>query len=178
MSNSKEFRLLKSGYSTYHSPISRVLGDLLIEIALFLESCKDTFNFCLTVHDSILRSCATIDLSIKSNYIFSNVSSVLYEKVVLKSAEQCTWTLGMLTRWVNVAQHVRELIISLSKAFISMIDNATASTAVWRVAGAMCLDAVVKFCWDAEESPYHEDIWFTLHMGCVFIPFCAHCYLP
>ena len=64
-----------------------------------------------------------------------------------------------------VAQHVRELIISLSKAFISGIDNATA---VRKVAGAMCLDALVKFCWDAEESPYNEDMWFALCMGCVF----------
>ena len=96
MSTLKEFRLLKSGYTAYLSPISRVPGDLLIEVALFLESRKDILNFCLTVRGSILRSRATFDLSIKSNYIFSNVSSVLYEKVVLKSAEQCTWTLGML----------------------------------------------------------------------------------
>ena len=106
------------------------------------------------------------------------MSSVLYEKVVLKSAEECTWTLGMLARRVDVARHVRELIISLSKALVSVIDNATASAAVRRVAGAMRLDALVKFCWDAEESPYHEDMWFALRMGCVLIPFCAHRYLP
>ena len=168
MSTSKEFRLLKSGYSAYHSPISRVPGDLLIEVALFLESRKDTLNFCLTVRGSILRSRATIDLSIKSNYIFSHVSSVLYEKVVLKSAEQCTWTLGMLARRVDVARHVRELIISLSRALVSGIDNATASSAVRKVAEGMRLDALAKFCWDAEESPYHEDMWFALRMGCVF----------
>ena len=106
--------------------------------------------------------------SLKSNHIFSNVSPVLYEKVVLKSAEQCTWTLGMLARRVDVARHVRELIISLSKAFVSGIDNATASSAVRKVAGAMPLDALAKFCWDAEESPYDEDMWFALRMGCVF----------
>lgn len=149
MSTSKEFRLLVSGYSAYYSPISRIPGDLLIEVALFLESRKDILNFSLT-----------------SNYIFSNVSSVLYEKVVLKSAEQCTWTLGMLARRVDVARHVREFIISLSKPFVSVIDNATASAAVRKVAGAMRLDALTKFCWDAEESPYHEDMWFALRMGC------------
>jgi hypothetical protein len=106
--------------------------------------------------------------SLKSNYIFSNVSSVLYEKVVLKSAEQCTWTLGMLVRRVDVARHVRELIISLSKTLVSAIDNATASSAVRKVAGAMRLDALAKFCWDAEESPYHDDMWFALRMGYVF----------
>ena len=106
--------------------------------------------------------------SLKSNYIFSNVSPVLYEKVVLKSAEQCTWTLGMLTRRVDVARHVRKLIISLSKGFISGIDNATASSAVRKVAGAMHLESLAKFCWDAEESSYDEDMWFALRMGCVF----------
>ena len=106
--------------------------------------------------------------SLKSNYIFSNVSPVLYENVVLKSAEQCTWTLGMLARRVDVARHVRELIISLSKAFVSGIDNATASSALKNVAGAMPLDALAKFCWDAEESPYDEDMWFAMRMGCVF----------
>jgi len=65
MPTSKEFRLLESGYSAYHSPISWVPGDLLIEVALFLESRMDILNFCLTVCGSILRSRATIDLSIK-----------------------------------------------------------------------------------------------------------------
>ena len=52
MSTSKEFRLLDSGYSAYHGPISWVPEDLLIEVALFLESRMDILNFCLTVRDS------------------------------------------------------------------------------------------------------------------------------
>ena len=74
----------------------------------------------------------------------------------------------MLARRVDVARHVRELIISLSRALVSGIDNATASSAVRKIAGAMRLDALAKFRWDAEESPYDEEMWFALRMGCAF----------
>ncbi|KAJ3492567.1 hypothetical protein NLJ89_g11208 [Agrocybe chaxingu] len=127
-------------------------GDLLIEIALFLETRMDILNFCLT-----------------SNHVFSNVSSVLYETVVLESVEQCKGTLGMLSRRADIARHVRKLMIRPQrrhKSTFTTADNAVASSAVRKIASAMCLDALVRFQWDADEMPYHEDMWFALRMGC------------
>ncbi|KAF8149532.1 hypothetical protein B0H34DRAFT_667733 [Crassisporium funariophilum] len=134
------------------SPFAIAPGDLLIEIALFLETRSDILNLCLT-----------------SNYVFANVSSVLYETVVLQSIEQCSLTLGMLHRRSDIARHVRQLVIRPQVKFRSLfssMDGAAASAAVRKLAGAMCLDALVRFTWDAEELPYYEDMWFALRVGC------------
>jgi len=89
---------------------------------------------------------------------------------VLQSAEQCSVTLGMLQRRFDIARHVRELIIRPQVKYhdhFSSFENATASAVVRQIAGAMCLDALVKFQWDAEEMPFYEDMWFALRLGCV-----------
>ncbi|KAF8800240.1 hypothetical protein BYT27DRAFT_6840104 [Phlegmacium glaucopus] len=134
------------------APFAMAHGDLLIEIALFLETRVDILNFCLT-----------------SQYVFSNVSPVLYETVLLQSAEQCSVTLGMLQRRFDIARHVRELIIRPQAKYhnhFNAFDNATVSSVVRQVAGAMCLDALAKFEWDAEDMPFFEDMWFALRLGC------------
>ena len=74
----------------------------------------------------------------------------------------------MLQRRFDIARHVRELIIRPQvKCHSNSFDNATASSVVRRVAGTMCLDALVKFQWDADEMPFFEDMWFALRLGCV-----------
>ena len=100
--------------------------------------------------------------------MFSNVSSVLYETVTLESVEQCRLTLGMLLRRFDIARHVRNLIIRPharhSTAF-TPAESAAASFAVRKIAGSMCLDALVKFQWDADELPWYDDMWFALRLG-------------
>ena len=108
-----------------------------------------------------------IDINPQSQYVFANVSPVLYETVVLHSTEQCIFTLGMLQRRFDIARHVRELVIRPQAKHFNASDNAAVSSIVQQVAGAMCLDALVKFQWDAEEMPLVEDMWFALRLGCV-----------
>ena len=88
---------------------------------------------------------------------------------MLHSAEQCAVTLAMLHRRLDIARHVRELVIKPQAKYhhFGPSDNLAVSSAVRRVAGAMCLDALVKFQWDAEEMPFLEDMWFALRLGCV-----------
>lgn len=110
------------------------------------------------------------DINSQSRYVFSNVSPVLYETVVLQSAEQCSVTLGMLQQRFDIARHVRQLVIKPQAKYhnrFTVSDNATASSVVRQVAGSMCLDALVKFQWDAEEMPFFEDMWFALRLGYV-----------
>ena len=88
---------------------------------------------------------------------------------MLHSAEQCAVTLAMLCRRLDIARHVRELVIRPQPKHhhFSPSDNLVVSSIVRSVAGAMCLDALVKFQWDAEEMPILEDVWFALRLGCV-----------
>ncbi|TEB37348.1 hypothetical protein FA13DRAFT_1621736 [Coprinellus micaceus] len=129
-------------------------GDLLMEIASLLECRQDVLNLCKT-----------------SRSVFANVSAILYEKVILKSAAQCDITLEMLRKRPCISRHVRELVIrpcgnaGLRKSFNS-IDNAHASAAVAKVAASKSLDALVRFQWDDEELPYHDEMWFALRVGC------------
>ena len=158
-------------------------GDLLVEIAMFLETRLDILNFCLTVSKypmlfflklQLLRIDITTNNPFpQSQDVFSNVSPVLYETVVLQSAEQCSLTLGMLRRRFDIARHVRELVIRPRTKYnnhFTASDNASVSSIVRQLAGTMCLDALVKFQWDAEEMPFYEDMWFALRLGCV--PLC------
>ncbi|TFK44191.1 hypothetical protein BDQ12DRAFT_620074 [Crucibulum laeve] len=144
--------LLKNVSQKTIASILTTPGDLLIEIAFWLESRLDLLHFALT-----------------SNYVFSHISSVLYETVVLESVEQCSYTLGMLARRHGIARHVRELVVrphGKTKTGIASVERDIVSAAVMKVAGSLCLDALVKFVWDADEIPYHEDMWFALRMGC------------
>ena len=107
----------------------------------------------------------------QSSFVFAHVSAVLYEQVVLKSVGQCNATLEMLRTHPGISRHVRQLIIRPQarsrRASFSSIDNMEASSAVARVAASGCLDALLKFQWDDEELPYHDEMWFALRMGCV-----------
>ena len=87
---------------------------------------------------------------------------------MLHSTEQCIVTLGMLQRRFDIARHVRELVIRPQENNrFDASDNIVVSSVVRQVAGAMCLDALVKFQWDAEEIPFFDDMWFALRLGCV-----------
>lgn len=106
----------------------------------------------------------------KSNFVYSSVVSVLYEKVTLNNIRQCIHTLAMLQRQPEIARHVRELVVrphTNGKIRQRAVVNALASAAVRDAAATMRLDALKKFMWDGEEKPYHEDMWFALRMGCV-----------
>ncbi|TFK25240.1 hypothetical protein FA15DRAFT_756029 [Coprinopsis marcescibilis] len=134
-------------------PFNAIPADLLIEFASLLDSRKDILNFGLT-----------------SKSVFEHVSAVLYKKVHLKTLQQSTVTLGMLAKRPEIARHVRELVIqpteSTSKRGASSIINTEAANAVIQVASSKYLDALVRFQWDDEELPYHEDMWFALRIGC------------
>jgi len=130
-------------------------GDLLLEIAAHLDCRRDVFNFCLT-----------------NNRFFTTVSSVLYTSVTLYSAEQCSTTLKMLTRRPEIARHVRELVVKPGHPSSSTsVDNqyfqsARASAAVRDVAMSKVLDALVRFTWDFDDVPLHDDMWFALRVCC------------
>ncbi|EKM74935.1 hypothetical protein AGABI1DRAFT_109723 [Agaricus bisporus var. burnettii JB137-S8] len=132
------------------SPLARTPGDLLIEIAHCLDSRSDILH-----------------LSLASSYVFSHISSVLYESVTLNTSQQCHFTLGMLAAHSNIARHVRELTLRLQPSHHSASDDGNAAcTAVIRVASSKTLDALCRFVWDADELPLHEDMWFALRIGC------------
>jgi hypothetical protein len=82
----------------------------------------------------------------------------------------------MLRKRPCISRHVRELVIrpcgnaGLRKSFNS-IDNADASAAVAKVAASKSLDALVRFQWDDEELPYHDEMWFALRVGYVLCLF-------
>ena len=106
--------------------------------------------------------------STKSSYIYFYVAPVLYESVALKDLEQCTRTLWMLSRRPNIARHVRKLLIRLrssSDCGQGVALSLLASAAVRDAAATQHLDALTTFIWDADEKPYHEDMWFALRMG-------------
>jgi len=130
-------------------------GDLLLEIAAHLDCRRDVFNFCLT-----------------NNRFFTTVSSILYTSVTLYSAEQCSTTLKMLTRRPEIARHVRELVVKPGHPSSSTsVDNqyfqsARASAAVRDVAMSKVLDALVRFTWDFDDVPLHDDMWFALRVCC------------
>jgi hypothetical protein len=47
------------------------------------------------------------------------------------------------------------------------LENESVSAAVRVLAASKKLDALVKFIWDTDEVPLHEDMWFALRMGWV-----------
>jgi hypothetical protein len=121
------------------------------------------------VHYVLNGPAQPININSQSQYFFLSVSPVLYETVVLHSAEQCVVTLAMLQRRLDIARHVRELVIRPQSKYhhFGPSDNHVVSSVVRQVASSMCLDALVKFQWDAEEMPFLEDMWFALRLGCV-----------
>ncbi|KAJ8076881.1 hypothetical protein AAF712_000475 [Marasmius tenuissimus] len=127
-------------------------GDLLLEIAGYLDSKMDMLNFSLT-----------------NNRIFTSVSSILYAVVILTSPEQCIATLQMLSRRPDIARHVRELVIrpgSSKNAKAQYFDSLAASAAVRECAISFKLDALSRFTWDCDELPYFDDMWFALRVCC------------
>lgn len=95
---------------------------------------------------------------------------MLYERVVLESVDQCRLTLDMLFRRIDIARHVRELIVRPQVKHVGYFgpaDSSAASAAIRRVASAKCLDALVSFKWEADELPFYDDMWFALRAGYV-----------
>jgi hypothetical protein len=135
-----------------HPDSEGLRGDLLLEIAAYLDCRADVFNFCLT-----------------SQKCFATISSVLYASVTLCSAEQCSTTLKMLQRRPDIARHVRELIVKpghLSTSEKRFSDSEIASAAVRDVAMSRALDALVKFTWDFDDLPLYDEMWFALRVCC------------
>ncbi|KAJ6587178.1 hypothetical protein DFH09DRAFT_1028390 [Mycena vulgaris] len=128
-------------------------GDLLLEIAGYLDSRSDLLSLCLT-----------------SKSFFSDIAPALYQSVVLISSQQCTSTLAMLKRRKDIARHVRELVISPSRSSDpedpQFLDSRAASVAVAEIAASRCLDALSKFTWFHHEIAYHEEMWLALRMCC------------
>ncbi|KAJ6625876.1 hypothetical protein B0H10DRAFT_2211745 [Mycena sp. CBHHK59/15] len=135
------------------SYFSSAPGDLLVEIATYLESRSDILSLCLI-----------------SKSFFSEIAPVLYQSVVLNSAQQCTSTLAMLKRRKDIARHVRELTIrprrSKKHASNYLEDSRTSSVAVAEIAASRCLDALSKFAWCHDEGAHHEEMWLALRMCC------------
>lgn len=134
------------------SPLLSTPGDLLLEIARWLDCRQDLLYFCST-----------------SKYIFFHVSSLLYESVSLNTLEQCSTTLLMLGRRPDITRHIRELRVrphTRPSSDVSLSENAHVSATIRALAVSKRLDALVKFIWDADEMPLNEDMWFALRMGC------------
>ncbi|KAG6811141.1 hypothetical protein H0H92_008796 [Tricholoma furcatifolium] len=134
-----------SSLDVVRSRLAHAPSDLLIEIALALDSQADILNLGLTTEPTVANS------------------------VTLKSIEQCNLTLWMLSQRPDIACHVRELYIKPSsspdcKQSISV--SLLASAAVRDAASTQYFDTLWKFVWDAEEKPYNEDMWFALRIGC------------
>lgn len=73
----------------------------------------------------------------------------------------------MLINRPEIARHVRELIVRpnhLSTPEKQSFDCAIASAAVRDVAMSKVLDALVKFTWDFDDLPLHDDMWFALRI--------------
>ncbi|KAJ7163560.1 hypothetical protein C8R43DRAFT_919210 [Mycena crocata] len=131
-------------------------GDLLLEIAGYLDCRSDLLSLCLT-----------------SKSFFSDIAPALYQSVVLTSTQQCSSTLAMLKRRTDIARHVRELIIRRSRSNNyhdqsdqSVLNSRAASAAVAEIAASRCLDALSKFTWCDDEIAYHEEMWLALRMCC------------
>lgn len=74
----------------------------------------------------------------------------------------------MLAHRTDIARHVRELTLRLKPKHTPTLttnDREAASTAVIELASSTALDALRKFVWDADELPFHEDMWFALRVG-------------
>lgn len=78
-------------------------------------------------------------------------------------------TLGMLSRRTDIARHVRRLVIRphARKQNLTFIENIEVASAIRNIASGMCLDALVRFHWDADELPLLDEMWFALRMGYV-----------
>ncbi|PFH53722.1 hypothetical protein AMATHDRAFT_137017 [Amanita thiersii Skay4041] len=134
------------------SPLAATPGDLLLEIARWLDSRLDLLNFCLT-----------------AQHVFYNVSPLLYKNVTLNTIDQCSSTLRMLHHRPDISRHVRELIVRPQakwKSKTTMIENELVSAAIRSLAISARLEALIKFIWDTDEMPLNEDMWFALRMGC------------
>lgn len=141
-----------TGPTDVHAALSYSPSDVLVEIAKSLDTLSDVLSFSLT-----------------SKFVYSSVSSVLYERVTLNNIGQCLHTLSMLQQRPEIARHVRELVVrphTNRRLRQGIAVSALASAAVRDAAATMRFDALKKFVWDGEERPYHEDMWFALRMGC------------
>lgn len=140
-------------YATAGKPssLAALPGDLLIEIALSLDTISDVLN-----------------LAVTNRHIFSRVCSVLYRSVVLDTVKQCETTLSMLGRCPDVTRHVRSLVVrpDTDSRGASDLPSMIVSAAVRQLAASKRLEALTRFTWDADEHPYHDDMWFALRMGC------------
>ncbi len=93
---------------------------------------------------------------------------MLYESVTLNSVQECISTLGMLSCRPDIARHVRELTLQIQPKHTPTLttnEREAASAAVIQVASSMALDALRRFVWDADELPFHDDMWFALRIG-------------
>ncbi|KAF9010720.1 hypothetical protein BDQ17DRAFT_1322512 [Cyathus striatus] len=85
-----------------------------------------------------------LNFSLTSGHVFSSVAPVLYESVVL--------------RYRTTRPRIgRSATLLLKIEFIDILN---------RLGGSFLSYALVKFVWDADEMPYHEDMWFALRIGC------------
>nr|GAT58528.1 predicted protein [Mycena chlorophos] len=120
-------------------------GDLLLELAAAIDVRAD------------VRS-----LAVTSKSVWANVAPALYQKVVLRSAEQTTRTLSMLKQHSSIARHVRELVISPSHS--NYMESKANSAAVASIAFSKSLESLARFSW--YDDYLHEEMWFALRMCC------------
>ncbi|KIY53096.1 hypothetical protein FISHEDRAFT_33823 [Fistulina hepatica ATCC 64428] len=141
----------------FPSPLSVLPGDLLMDIASFLDR-ADLFH-----------------LGLSCNHVLIQIASTLYTSVRVTSGAQCHSTLAMLTRRPDLACHVRELYVSPSSGNLppQHRDAEQAAVAVRDLASTKHLDALVRFTWDHPDLPYEDGMWFALRMGCPQLKYVA-----
>ncbi|KIM83187.1 hypothetical protein PILCRDRAFT_819402 [Piloderma croceum F 1598] len=132
------------------SSLTSLPGDLLLEIAGFLELRSDLLHF-----------------SVSSSTLYSNVVSALYSSVVLDTSRQCINTLTMLHRHPEITRHIQTLLVRPNGG-----RQTTTGVGGYRVCSAIRqiarqLDALSSFFWDWEEGiPPSDELWFALRMSC------------
>ncbi|KII92598.1 hypothetical protein PLICRDRAFT_172671 [Plicaturopsis crispa FD-325 SS-3] len=145
--------LIPSSRKQKHAPLAPMAalpGDILLEIASYLDSRAEMS-----------------DLTLTCSRIMASVVPLLYASVVVSGGEQASATLGMLARRPDVARHVTRLAVRTckdQKRCFGQCDGYVASAAVRQAARHM--DALNTFMWDGEEAPPYDDMWFALRMSC------------
>jgi hypothetical protein len=147
------------------SSLTSLPGDLLLEIAGFLELRSDLLHFSVSVSSVDDFGMQFTQIS-QSSTLYSNVVSALYSSVVLDTFRQCINTLTMLHRHPEITRHIQTLLVRPNGG-----RQTTTGVGGYRVCSAIRqiarqLDALGTFVWDWEEGfPPCDELWFALRMS-------------
>lgn len=111
----------------------------------------------------------------------------LYSRVELKTNKQCKIALITLSKYPNISQHVRELIVRVNlvewTGADERVDEDLVATLISKL--AVKLQRLESFEWDGLEMP-HNSLWQSLKTkyvtvdvhGTMFLPLNTHTFSP